>query len=160
MIKLFALIVALNVADTVLTHLILKQGGKEHNPLLNALFKRFNPLAVMITIKALGLGVIWLMLPYLPLLVVQIIAVLFACIVAWNFTQLKQRHIDKSLHFIVGAIIGFAALETGPLNAIAIAFLIGVIKEGYDHVKGGSVEVLDVVATTLGAVVTYGIISL
>lgn len=160
MTNLFILIVALNIIDTVLTYLILKDGGKEHNPILKHLFKRLNKLLVMIIIKALGLTAIWFMLPGAPLLVIQILAMVFVCIVLWNLSQLKRKHIDKVLHFIIGAIIGFSALVVGPINAIAVAFMIGVIKETYDHFNNGSVEVLDVVATTLGAVATYGVVLL
>lgn len=160
MINLFVLIVALNVIDTVLTYLILKDGGKEHNPILKHLFKRFNKLLGMIVIKAAGLTAIWFMLPVAPLLIIQILAMVFVCIVLWNLSQLKRKHTDKVLHFIVGSIIGFAALVVGPVNAIGLAFFAGLAKEVYDHFNDGSVEVLDVVATTLGAVVTYGVILL
>mgnify|MGYP001400274794 FL=1 len=47
----FLILVALNIADIALTHKILKKGGRELNPFLDPLFKRYNPVGVMVVAK-------------------------------------------------------------------------------------------------------------
>jgi len=66
---------------------------------------------------------------------------------------------DKANHFIVGALIGTSALLIGGYASIPVlAAAIG--KEVYDHFHGGSVELYDTIATTLGGVLSVGLVIL
>ena len=53
---LFAL---LQAADVYTTLTVLKQGGRELNPVLSKLFAKFDPLAVMVGIKLAGVWALW-----------------------------------------------------------------------------------------------------
>ena len=56
---LLALFCLLQAADVYTTLTVLKQGGRELNPVLAKLFTRFNPLAVMVGIKLAGVWALW-----------------------------------------------------------------------------------------------------
>jgi hypothetical protein len=49
----------LQAADVYTTLTVLKQGGRELNPILAKLFTRFDPLAVMVGIKLVGVWALW-----------------------------------------------------------------------------------------------------
>lgn len=49
----------LQAADIYTTVRVLEAGGRELNPLLAALFKRFDPLTVMVIVKLAGVWVLW-----------------------------------------------------------------------------------------------------
>ena len=71
-------------------------------------------------------------------------------------TNTQNRFIlpqDKANHFVYGSIICFlASLILTPIVALAITILIGILKEVYDKVsKKGNPEILDAVATIIGA---------
>jgi len=51
---LLILFCLLQAADVYTTLTVLKQGGRELNPVLAKLFTRFDPLAVMVGIKLVG----------------------------------------------------------------------------------------------------------
>ena len=53
---LFAL---LQAADVYTTLTVLKQGGRELNPVLAKLFEKADPLAVMVGIKLAGVWALW-----------------------------------------------------------------------------------------------------
>lgn len=91
MIVLFVLLVALNVADVALTHKILKRGGRELNPLLAALFKRMEPMPAMLIVKIPFLLVVYFLMPQVPILVMQVLVVGYACLMLWNIAQLQRR---------------------------------------------------------------------
>ena len=56
---LLALFCLLQAADVYTTLTVLKQGGRELNPVLAKLFARFDPLAVMVGIKLAGVWALW-----------------------------------------------------------------------------------------------------
>ena len=56
---LLILYVLLQAADAYTTLTVLKQGGRELNPILAKLFTRFDPLAVMVGIKLVGVWALW-----------------------------------------------------------------------------------------------------
>ena len=56
---LLALFCLLQAADVYTTLTVLKQGGRELNPVLAKLFTRFDPLAVMVGIKLAGVWALW-----------------------------------------------------------------------------------------------------
>jgi hypothetical protein len=56
---LLILFCLLQAADIYTTVRVLEQGGRELNPMLAALFKRFDPLTVMVIVKLAGVWVLW-----------------------------------------------------------------------------------------------------
>ena len=56
---LLALFCVLQAADIYTTLTVLKQGGRELNPVLAKLFAKFDPLAVMVTLKLLAVWALW-----------------------------------------------------------------------------------------------------
>lgn len=56
---LLILFCLLQAADIYTTVRVLEQGGRELNPLLAALFRRFDPLTVMVIVKLAGVWVLW-----------------------------------------------------------------------------------------------------
>jgi hypothetical protein len=67
--------------------------------------------------------------------------------------KLPQIPQDKANHFVYGSIICFlASLLFTPLVSLCITIIIGILKEVYDKIsKKGNPEILDVIATTIGA---------
>jgi hypothetical protein len=51
--------VLLNAADIYTTHTVLKQGGRELNPVLAKLFEQFDPIVVMVTLKLAAVWALW-----------------------------------------------------------------------------------------------------
>ena len=49
----------LQAADVYTTIKVLEQGGRELNPVLAKLFAKFDPLAVMVGIKLVGVWALW-----------------------------------------------------------------------------------------------------
>ena len=56
---LLALFCLLQAADVYTTLTVLKQGGRELNPVLAKLFEKADPLAVMVGIKLAGVWALW-----------------------------------------------------------------------------------------------------
>lgn len=56
---LLILFCVLQAADVYTTLTVLKQGGRELNPLLAKLFEKADPLAVMVGIKLAGVWALW-----------------------------------------------------------------------------------------------------
>jgi hypothetical protein len=54
-----ALFILLQIADVWTTLTVLKMGGRELNPVLAPLFKRFSPLGVMIVFKVVAVWALW-----------------------------------------------------------------------------------------------------
>lgn len=84
MLILFVLLVALNIADVVLTHKILKNGGRELNPFLEPLFKRYNPLAVMFAAKLSYLVPLAIFINVVPVAVLYVLITLYTALLLWN----------------------------------------------------------------------------
>jgi hypothetical protein len=57
--ELLILFVLLQIADIYTTHTVLKQGGRELNPVLASLFTKANPIVVMVTLKLLAVWALW-----------------------------------------------------------------------------------------------------
>lgn len=51
--------VLLNAADIYTTHTVLKQGGRELNPVLARLFEKADPIVVMVTLKLAAVWALW-----------------------------------------------------------------------------------------------------
>jgi len=56
---LLILFCLLQAADVYTTLTVLKQGGRELNPVLAKLFAKFDPLAVMVGVKLAGVWALW-----------------------------------------------------------------------------------------------------
>jgi putative effector of murein hydrolase LrgA (UPF0299 family) len=81
---LFAL---LQAADIWTTLTVLKQGGRELNPLLAALFSRFDPLTVMVIVKLAGVWVLW----WIDVWQITLAGcVVFAYVVNRNYWEIKR----------------------------------------------------------------------
>ena len=85
----FALFVAANIIDALLTLYALRQGASEVNPLLRALMRRVHPALVLAATKGAYIIAVGAMLadvaPWLPLL-----TGVFAAICAWNAGQIVK----------------------------------------------------------------------
>lgn len=76
---LFSTFAVLQVVDVVLTIKALKLGGREVNPLLRKAFEKYDVLPTLVSVKAVMLGVVWLLLPVLP----QWLMLLFVAVYLW-----------------------------------------------------------------------------
>ena len=56
---LLVLFCLLQAADVYTTLTVLKQGGRELNPVLAKLFEKADPLAVMVGVKLIGVWALW-----------------------------------------------------------------------------------------------------
>lgn len=91
MLILFVLLVALNVADVVLTHKILKKGGRELNPFLDSLFKSYNPVVVMVVAKLAYLVPLAVFINVVPMAVLYVLITLYTALLLWNVKEyIKQ----------------------------------------------------------------------
>lgn len=92
MLILFVLLVALNIADIVLTHKILKRGGRELNPFLEPLFKRYNPVAVMVVAKLAYLVPLAIFISVVPVAALYVLITLYTALLLWNVKEyIKQE---------------------------------------------------------------------
>ena len=79
---LLILFCVLQAADVYTTLTVLKQGGRELNPILAKLFTRFDPLAVMVGIKLVGVWALWWVNSWMLTLAV---CVVYAFVVNQNY---------------------------------------------------------------------------
>ena len=68
-------------------------------------------------------------------------------------------HIDKYYHFIVGVFIGLVCIWSHWVS-ILMSIWVAVMKEIYDVDSGGKFDILDIVATIIGTILSCGIITL
>ena len=84
---LLILFCLLQAADVYTTLTVLKQGGRELNPVLSKLFAKFDPLAVMVGIKLAGVGAVW----YVNLWWLTLAACcVYAYVVNRNYWEIKK----------------------------------------------------------------------
>ena len=84
---LLILYVLLQAADVYTTLTVLKQGGRELNPVLAKLFTRFDPLAVMVGIKLAGVLALW----YVDMWMLTLAAcVVYAYVVNRNYWEMTR----------------------------------------------------------------------
>lgn len=68
---------------------------------------------------------------------------------------MKLQH-DKVLHIIAGLTICLiAGVLTTPAMGLLLGVIAGVLKEVYDKYNNGTVDVLDSLATTIGALIGF-----
>lgn len=84
---LLALFCLLQAADVYTTLTVLKQGGRELNPILAKLFTRFDPLAVMVGIKLAGVWALWYVNSWMLTLAA---CVVYAYVVNRNYWEMTR----------------------------------------------------------------------
>lgn len=84
---LLLVLIVLNIADIVLTNKILKRGGRELNPFLDSLFKRYNPLAVMVVAKLAYLVPLAIFNNVVPVAALYVLITLYAALLIWNVKE-------------------------------------------------------------------------
>ena len=68
---------------------------------------------------------------------------------------MKLQH-DKVLHIIAGLILCLVVgVLTTPAMGLLLGVIAGIIKEIYDKYNNGTVDVLDSLATTIGALIGF-----
>jgi hypothetical protein len=84
---LLVFFILLQIGDIYTTHSVLKQGGRELNPILAKLFTRFDPLAVMVGIKLVGVWALWWVNSWMLTLAA---CVVYAYVVNRNYWEIKK----------------------------------------------------------------------
>ena len=79
--------VLLNAADIYTTHTVLKQGGRELNPVLAKLFKQFDPIVVMVTLKLLAVWALWYVDVYW---ITALACAVYLYVVVNNYYEMKK----------------------------------------------------------------------
>ena len=84
---LLALFCLLQAADVYTTLTVLKQVGRELNPVLSKLFAKFDPLAVMVGIKLAGVWALWYVNSWMLTLAA---CVVYAYVVNRNYWEMTR----------------------------------------------------------------------
>lgn len=91
---LLLVLVVLNIADIALTDRILKKGGRELNPFLDSLFKRYNPVVVMVVAKVAYLVPLAIFINVVPMAALYVLNTLYVALLLWNAKEyVKQGRI-------------------------------------------------------------------
>ena len=85
--SLLILFALLQAADVYTTLTVLKQGGRELNPVLAKLFAKFDPLAVMVGIKLAGVWALWYVNSWMLTLAA---CVVYAYVVNRNYWEMTR----------------------------------------------------------------------
>jgi len=86
--ELFILFTALQLGDIYTTHTILKQGGRELNPVLAYLFGKFGHMPVLVVSKVIAVSLVYLYLISIPVVMI-ILCALYGYVVFNNYKQIK-----------------------------------------------------------------------
>ena len=84
---LLILFCVLQAADVYTTLTVLKQGGRELNPVLAKLFEKADPLAVMVGIKLAGVWALWYVNSWMLTLAA---CVVYAYVVNRNYWEMTR----------------------------------------------------------------------
>ncbi len=84
---LLVLFCLLQAADVYTTLTVLKQGGRELNPVLAKLFEKADPLAVMVGIKLVGVVALWYVNSWMLTLAA---CVVYAYVVNRNYWEMTR----------------------------------------------------------------------
>jgi len=79
--------VLLNAADIYTTHSVLKQGGRELNPILAKLFEKADPIVVMVTLKLAAVWALWYLNVYW---VTALACAVYLYVVVNNWYEIKK----------------------------------------------------------------------
>lgn len=86
---LFVLLAGLNLLDIYTTLAILKQGGRELNPVMARLMRALGTAPALVIAKSLLLTLLYWQLESLPFWLLALLVGVYAAVVAHNFKQLK-----------------------------------------------------------------------
>lgn len=86
--ELLILFGILQLADIYTTHTVLRQGGREVNPLLNVLFGKFGHIAVLVAFKGAVIFLAFAFLADQPYILGGLCA-LYLAVVIHNWRQIK-----------------------------------------------------------------------
>jgi len=84
---LLALFCLLQAADVYTTLTVLKQGGRELNPVLAKLFAKFDPLTAMVSVKLVGVWALWYVNSWMLTLAACCV---YAYVVNRNYWEIKK----------------------------------------------------------------------
>jgi hypothetical protein len=87
--ELFILFTALQLGDIYTTHTILKQGGRELNPVLAYLFGKFGHMPVLVVSKVIAVALVYLYVLNVPI-ILGILSALYAYVVFNNYKQIRK----------------------------------------------------------------------
>lgn len=87
--ELFILFTALQLGDIYTTHTILKQGGRELNPVLAYLFGKFGHMPVLVVSKVIVVALAYLYLLNVPV-ILGILSALYVYVVFNNYKQIRK----------------------------------------------------------------------
>jgi len=79
--------VLLNAADIYTTHRVLKQGGRELNPILAKLFEKADPIVVMVTLKLAAVWALWYVNVYW---ITALACAVYLYVVVNNYYEIKK----------------------------------------------------------------------
>ena len=79
--------VLLNAADIYTTHTVLKQGGRELNPILAKLFEKADPIVVMVTLKLAAVWALWYVNVYW---ITALACAVYLYVVVNNYYEIKK----------------------------------------------------------------------
>ena len=79
--------VLLNAADIYTTHRVLKQGGRELNPVLAKLFEKADPIVVMVTLKLAAVWALWYVDVYW---ITALTCAVYLYVVVNNYYEIKK----------------------------------------------------------------------
>ncbi len=79
--------VLLNAADIYTTHRVLKQGGRELNPILAKLFEKADPIVVMVTLKLAAVWALWYVDVYW---ITALACAVYLYVVVNNYYEIKK----------------------------------------------------------------------
>jgi hypothetical protein len=79
--------VLLNAADIYTTHRVLKQGGRELNPVLAKLFEKADPIVVMVTLKLAAVWALWYVNVYW---ITALACAVYLYVVVNNYYEIKK----------------------------------------------------------------------
>jgi hypothetical protein len=83
---LLVFFILLQIGDIYTTHSVLKQGGRELNPILAKLFEKADPIVVMVTLKLAAVWALW----YVNMWGLTLAAcVVYVLVVANNFREIR-----------------------------------------------------------------------
>lgn len=90
LLALFILFVVLQFADAATTLAVIKRGGKEKNPVMIYIMGKLGTNAALLATKAVAIGVIYAILPWMPLVVLGLLCAWYTAIVAFNTRSLVR----------------------------------------------------------------------
>jgi len=88
--KLLIALIALNVLDAFLTVRILKDGGRELNPIMAKMMDRIGDVPALLLSKAVMVAIMAYILNSIPYQVMLALCGVYVGVVAWNIKTLRK----------------------------------------------------------------------